>query len=148
MYFECHVIQYYEAVGACVSSDSAFEELLIGCWQLTREAVDDATTAIGSTTNSSGNSSSSTYAPVTASVLVTLADGARRIEQVHFTLLTQSIQVRSVQCCSTRKSRRVRYHCKRWQHSYNSVLHGINIVTVLNGMFIYTLTKHKLCCCS
>jgi hypothetical protein len=68
-----------------VSSDSAFEELLRGCWQLTREAVDDAATAINGSSSSSGSStssSSSAYVPLTTGVLVTLADGARRIEQV------------------------------------------------------------------
>jgi hypothetical protein len=69
-----------------VSSDSAFEELLRGCWQLTREAVDDAATAIGSSSSSgsgtNSSSSSSAYVPLTTGVLVTLADGARRIEQV------------------------------------------------------------------
>jgi hypothetical protein len=77
-----------------VSSDSAFEELLRGCWQLTREAVDDAATAIGSSSSgsSSNSSGSSAYVPLTTGVLVTLADGARRIEQVsaQYTVLCSS----------------------------------------------------------
>lgn len=77
--------QYYEAVGACVRSDSDFEELLRGCWQLSREAVDNAavSTVTGSNGSASSSSSSSTLlTPATASVMVTLADGARRVEQV------------------------------------------------------------------